>query len=91
MRMWFQSLALFSGLRIRRCYELLCRSLMGLESGVAVAEAGNYSSNLTPSLGTSICLECSPKKKRKKPMKKMNPEINPLIFVDNIITFFLYT
>ena len=36
------------------------RSLMWLGTRVAVAWAGSYSSNLTPSLGTSICLESSP-------------------------------
>ena len=37
---------------------------MGLGSGVAVAVAGarGYSSNSTPSLGTSICSVCGPKK-----------------------------
>ena len=37
---------------------------MWLQYGVAVAvvEAGSYSSNLTPSLETSICRRCSPKK-----------------------------
>ena len=35
---------------------------------VAVAWAGSYSfdSDLTPSLGTSICHECGPKKTKKK-------------------------
>ena len=33
---------------------------------VAVVRTGSYSSNLTPSLGTSIFLKCSPKKKKKK-------------------------
>ena len=38
---------------------------MKLESGVAVAVglAGSCSSDLTPSLGTSICHRCSPKKR----------------------------
>ena len=35
-----------------------------LGSGVAVAVAGNCSSYLTPSLGTSICHRCGPKKKK---------------------------
>ena len=37
---------------------------MQLRSSVAVAvvEASNYSSDLYPSLGTSICCGCSPKK-----------------------------
>ena len=43
---------------------------MQLRSGVAVAvaQAGRYSSNSTPSLGTSICCGCGPKKKKAKMM-----------------------
>ena len=37
---------------------------------VAVAVAGSYSSDSTPSLGTSTCLWCSPKKTKKR--KKEN-------------------
>ena len=63
MQVW--SLASFSGLRIQRCHELWCRSQMQLRScvavAVAVAVAGSLSSNLTPSLGTSICYGCGPK------------------------------
>ena len=33
---------------------------------MAVAQAGSCSSDLTPSLGTSICHKCGPKKKKKK-------------------------
>ena len=45
---------------------------MRLESGVAVAVAvaGSYSSNQTPSLGTYICSACGPKKQKKKKKKK---------------------
>jgi len=41
---------------------------MQLGSGVAVAvaQAGSCSSDLTPSLGTSICHGCGPKKTEKK-------------------------
>ena len=41
---------------------------MWLGSGVAVAvaQAGSYSSDLTPSLGTPICHRYSPKKDKKK-------------------------
>ena len=42
---------------------------MRLGSGVAVAWAGSYSSNLTPSLGTSICQVCSLKKTKNKERK----------------------
>ena len=67
MRMWVQSLALFSGLRIWHCCELWCRSTMWLRSVVAVAvvEGSSCSSNLTPRLGTSICHVCGPKKTKK--------------------------
>ena len=37
-----------------------------------VAEAGSCSSDSTPSLGTSICLRCGPKKQKKKKKKKKN-------------------
>ena len=56
MRMWAQSLALLSRLRIWHCHDLWYRSQMWLGSclAVAVAVAGSYSSNLTPNLETSI-------------------------------------
>ena len=65
MRLRVQSLASLSGLRIRYCRELWCSSQTWLRSGVAVAEAvaqadDGCSSDLTPSLGTSICHEFSP-------------------------------
>ena len=65
MRLWVWSLALLSGLRIRHCRELWCRTQMWLRSGVAVAVAlaGSCSSDSTSSLGTSICHTCSYKKK----------------------------
>ena len=40
MRLRVQSLALLSGLRIRCCYELWCRSQMRLGSYVAVCSCG---------------------------------------------------
>ena len=49
---------------------------------VAVAVAGSCSSDSTPSLGTSICRGCGPKKKKKKIqaftfiLKVQNNEIN---------------
>ena len=45
---------------------LLCRLKMqlGFLLAVAVAQASSYSSNLTPSLGTSIRLRYSPKKQK---------------------------
>ena len=67
MRTQVWALSLSSGLRIQRCHELCCRSQMWLWSCIAVAVvwAGRYSSNLTPSLRTSICCEYGPGKKEK--------------------------
>ena len=72
MRMRVQSLASLSGLGIWCCHELWFSSQMRLGSciAVAVAQAGSCSSNSTPSLGTSICHQCSPKTKTKKKKKK---------------------
>ena len=51
-------------LRILRCHGLWYRLQTWLESGVAVAvvEASSCSSHSNPSLGTSICRRCGPKK-----------------------------
>ena len=59
-----------SGLRIRHCCELWCRSKNRLGSCVAVtlAQAGGYSSDLTPDLGTSTCQGCTPPKKDEVPV-----------------------
>ena len=77
--MQVRSLALFSGTGIRCCHELWCRSQMQLGSGVAVAvvQASSCSSDSTPSLGIFICLECSPKKQRKK--KRMLIKCEPYL------------
>ena len=58
--MWVRSLAPLSGLGVRHCCELWCRSQMWLRPpvAVAVAQAGSCNSNSTPSLGTSICCMC---------------------------------
>ena len=71
MRLQVPSLAPLIGLRIRRCCELWCRSQTRLASHIAeaVAMAGSYSSNWTPSLGTSICRERGPKKQNKTNLK----------------------
>ena len=60
---WFDPASL-SGLRIRRCCELCCRSQtwLGYSLAVTVVEAGSYSSDSTPSLGTCICYRCGHKK-----------------------------
>ena len=68
MRIQVLSLALLSGLGIWCCRELWCGSQMWLGSGVAVAVvwAGSGRSNLTLSLGTSICCRCGPNKRKRK-------------------------
>ena len=67
MRMWVQPLALLSGLRIQRYYELWYRSKTQLRSHVAVAvvKASSYSFDSTSSLETSLCSRCSPKNQGK--------------------------
>ena len=43
------------------------QSQMWLGSGVVtLVQAGSFSSDSTPGLGTSVCCGCSPKKKKKK-------------------------
>ena len=65
--------ALAQGSRIQHCPERWCRSQTRLGSGIPMAVASDYCSNSTPSLGTSICCGCSPKKtkERKKKRKKL--------------------
>ena len=50
------------------CHELWYRSQIRFSSPIAMAvvQAGSYSSNSTPSLGTSMCHGYSPKKTKKK-------------------------
>ena len=57
------SLALLSRLRIRRCRKLWSRlqTQLGARVALAVVQAGSCSSDLSPSLGTSMCHRCSPK------------------------------
>ena len=68
MRMWVQSLAPLSGLRIQHFHELWCRLMTwpGSHIAVSVLQASSCKSDLTPSLGTSICRRYSPKKKKKE-------------------------
>ena len=72
MRMLVQSLALLSGLGICRCHELWCKLQIGFRSliAVAMAQASGCSSNLTPSLGTSMSCGCSPKPPPQKKSSK---------------------
>ena len=75
--MQVQSLASLSGLRIWCCHELWCRLQTQLGSCVAVTVvyASSFSSDWTPSLGTSICSRCSPKKTKDKKKKRKEPSI----------------
>ena len=52
------------GSKIRCCCELCCRLQTWLKSGVAMAvvQASSYSSDSTPSLGTSMCHGCGTKR-----------------------------
>ena len=72
MRMQVRSLASCNGLRIQQCHESWCRSQTWFRCGivVAVAVAYSYSSESTPSLRTSICQGCSPKKTKNKTKQK---------------------
>ena len=73
MRTWVRSLHSLSELRILCCCQLWCRLQVWLRFGMAVAVAGHYSSDLTPSLGTSICCGRSPKKTKKKKSEQFSP------------------
>ena len=68
MRMWVQSPDLLSGLRIWCCCRLWGRSQMQFRFGIAVTvvQDSSWSSDSAPSLGTSICLTCIWKRKKKK-------------------------
>jgi len=72
-RMWVRSLVLLSGLRLQCCRELWCRSKtqLGARVAVAVVQASSCSSDSSPSLGTSICCGCGPKKGKKQNKTKL--------------------
>ena len=71
-RLRVQSLASLSGSGIWHCRELWRRlqTWLGFGLAVAVVQAGSNSSDLTPSLGTSICHRSSPKKTKNKLIKE---------------------
>ena len=101
MRLHVRSLASVSGLGIRRCRELGCRLQTRLGSGVAVAvvQASGYSSDWTPSLGTSMCHKCSPRKDKKTKKERFtcslfsiaallfHPHLLPLVTLGNLGTW----
>ena len=47
---------------------------LGFRVALAVAVAGSYSSDSVPSLGTSICRGCGPKKTKDQKKKKKERE-----------------
>ena len=76
MRMQVQSLASLNGLRIQHCHELWCRLQAWLGSRMAVGWASSCSSESPPTLGTSICCRCSPKKTKKKEKRIKNNHVS---------------
>ena len=69
MKIQVQFLVLLPGLRIWHCCDLWSNSETWLGSYIAVAVAvvwaSSYPSDLTPSLGTAICLREALKRKKK--------------------------
>ena len=78
MRMQVQYLASLSGLRIQCYHEVWCslQPWLGSHVAVAVVQASSYSSDMTPSLGTSKCHGCSPKKTKTPPNIKIKCQGN---------------
>ena len=71
MRTWVRSLVSLSGLGIRRCRELWCRSQTSLDPCCCDCGVGRrLQLRLDPSLGTSICPRCGPKKTKEKRLGK---------------------
>ena len=63
MRMWVRPLALLTGSSVA----VSCEQMrLGSHAAVTVVEASGCISDLTPSMGTSTCCECIPKKKTEK-------------------------
>ena len=90
MRTQVRSLASLSGLRTRHCRELWCGLQMQLRSRVAVAvvSARSCISDLTLSVGTSICCKWGPKKKAKKKKREREKDKNSCSVKDNCLTDF---
>ena len=58
--------------RIQHCRELQCRSQtrLGSSAAMALVQDCGYSSDQTPSLGTSVCRRSGPRNDKKKKKKK---------------------
>ena len=83
MRMQVRSLASLSGLRIRRCHELWCKShdAARIWCCCGCGVAAGHSSDRTPSLGTSMCCWCGPKKTKKKKAKRKVTGDSLLVYI----------
>ena len=100
MRIWVRTLILLSGSGIHKCCELWCRQQVQLGSRVAVTveQANSYSSNLTPSLETSICRKYGPKNKKKRkrgggsqfPSSACRCPLSPIPFIEETSLSSLY-
>ena len=77
MRMRVRSLALFSGLRIRHCHELWCRSQTGLDPALLqlwcrpAAAAPTQPLAWEPPYAAHVALKRKNKTKQKKPRKEI--------------------
>ena len=92
MRIQVQSLASLSCWRIRHCCKLSCRSQAQFISCIAMTMvySGSYSLDLTPSLRTSICCICGPKKTKPKKYRKRRLDINTKKFKFSQNAIFLF-
>ena len=76
MRIWIWSLAFLSGSVIQCCCELWYRlqARLRFPRCCGCGKASSYSSNSTPSLGTSICHKCGLKKKKRRRRRRVKCE-----------------
>ena len=71
MRMWVQSMALLSELRIWRCNKLQGRLQMQLRSGVALAVMQAGSDSLAWEIEYDVCVALKRKREKKKDRYQM--------------------
>ena len=65
MRCWFDPWPHSVGLRIQHCHDLRCRSQTQLRSPNCCGRDQQLQLQSIPSLGTSICYRCGPKKQKR--------------------------